>query len=211
MKLSETLYGKEIFDSMKKSNKRHKKMVVGLCLLMFAILAGFAYLFYKEGELEQLRGWGPVILGGVMVYFFVILSLTLSRTPEKILKKSINKNLQTEELKKWFAEELNQKPSCILKLGKKSGKVLFTKHFVIQYNENSVFSSENLRILRLDDMDSVLVTVMRNYGIDISYSHRYEKREQPKCVQHITFRKESDSDAFLNQVCMLRPQLEVKN
>lgn len=211
MKISETLYGKEILDSIRKSNKYHKKLVVGLCLLMFAILAGFAYLLYKEGELEQLRGWGSVIFGGVTVYFLVILSLTLSRTPEKILKKSINKNLQTEELKRWFAEELNQKPSGILKFGKKSGKVLFTKHFVIQYNEKCVFASGNLMILRLDDMDSVSVTVMGNYGISIAYNHKYEKRNRPKCVQYITFRKESDSDAFLNQVCMLRPQLEVKH
>lgn len=210
MKLSDTLYGKEIWESVRKSKKRNTKLVVGMCSIMIASFAGLAYLLYKEGELEQTGQWGAVILGLFLVYFLGIIGFTLLTTPEKILNKIINRKLKSEELKRWLVEELNQKPSCILKLEKKAGKVLFTKHFVIQYNENSVFSSGSFTILRLDDMDSVSVTAMQSYGIVMSYRHRYEKKGQSKCAQIITFRRKSDSDAFFNRVCMLRPKLEVK-
>lgn len=210
MNLSDTLYGKEILESMRKSKKRYIKLLLGLCLMFFSIFSVFAYLIYKESGLGKLETVGPIALGGISIYFIVLFGLACWRTPEKILDKSIDKKLKTAELKRLFVEELNQKPSCILKLEKRSGKVLFTKHFIIHYNEKKA-TFLNVTIMRLDDMDDLSVIVTQSNGIITSYVHRYEKRNQPKCVQKITFLRKSDSDAFLERVFMLRPQLEIKN
>lgn len=209
MSISNTLYGKEILDSIRKSKKRFLKMMVGLGIFEFSIMGIFVYLFYIEGELEKLQGEASVFGAIVAGCFWTAIGITAWKKPEKVLNKIMNKSLKTDQLKGLFLEELNQKPSSMLQLKKNSGKVLFTKHFAVHYNEKSGCFN-NVTIMRLEDMDQVTVSAARSNGIVVSYVHKYEKKNNQKCVQKISFVRENDSDGFLRHVSMLRPQLEIK-
>lgn len=208
MKVADTTYGKEILEGVRKSRRRYIRMVIVLNLIIVATVAGLGGLYYVMDVLSEVmkEKWILPFIGGIEGVLLVLLGVALWKTPERILDKLINKRLKTEEKKRLFLEQLNQKPAGVLKLTKKCGKVVFTNDFLVYYNEDSA-TYLNVTIMRLQDMDQVEIKACQ--GIVSSYTHKYRKRNHGNCVQSITFTRKSDSNAFLNWVRMLRPQLEI--
>lgn len=210
MKVADTTYGKKILEGVRKSRRRYIRMVIVLNLIIVATVAGLGGLYYVMDVLSEVmkEKWIFPFIGGIEGVLLVLLGVALWKTPERILDKLINKRLKTEEQKRMFLQQLNQKPAGILKLTKKCGTVLFTKDYLVYYNEESA-TYLNVTIMRLQDMDQVEIKAC--HGAVSSYTHKYRKRNNAGCVQSITFTRKSDSDAFLNWVTMLHPQLEIDN